>query len=742
MRKYFITYSLLIFTIVSFAQSETDSLLNLINNEKDKQIKVELLNELAIKYRRIDLDTSIIYSKQASEIIEKTNDNLLIIITLQNYGKTYLYNGEYENAIKIYEKVLKFSIKIENDSIIALGYHNIGNSYLYLSNYDEALKSYIEALKIREEINDIEGIAATTNNIGLIYWRLKNFDRAIEYYEKSLSNEKIINNKKGIASSLNNIGLIYWSSKEYDKSLAYFEESLVIKEKLGDINGIASSLNNIGLIYKAQGQFENAIVNFKKSKTQFVFLNKQEDIANINNNIGSSFYYIDEPDSALFYLSKALVVLEKLESKEYLIDSYMHLSNIYHGKKDYKKAYNYMKKYSTLKLEIFDEQSSNQVAEMETKYETNKKEKEIEIQNLTLEQNGEKMKLQRKLIYLFIIFFVIVVVFIIFLIKLFIGKKKANQKLEQRNAEILQQQEEIITQANNLETAYQSISQINEELVQQKDYIEEQSEIIKETNEHTQASIRYALTIQKAILPIQETINNYFDNFILYRPKDIVSGDFYWFVDIDEKNGDFTTYIAVVDCTGHGVPGAFMSMIANRLLNAIVLEKQITSPAKILTELNKEIIKSLKQDQTNNRDGMDMCLCKIESSNNEYNITFEGAKRDLIYWDNQLEEFKKIKATRKSIGGTALRMKNKIEYSDKSFRANAEDVFYLTTDGFIDQNNEERKRYGTFRLLENLNAIKKDDLQKQKEFLEKELDKWQTNTEQRDDITIIALKLK
>jgi len=87
-------------------------------------------------------------------------------------------------------------------------------------------------------------------------------------------------------------------------------------------------------------------------------------------------------------------------------------------------------------------------------------------------------------------------------------------------------------------------------------------------------------------------------------------------------------------------------------------------------------------------------------------------------------------------------MKNKIEYSDKSFRANAEDVFYLTTDGFIDQNNEERKRYGTFRLLENLNAIKKDDLQKQKEFLEKELDKWQTNTEQRDDITIIALKLK
>ncbi len=735
MRKYFITYSLLFLAIVGFAQSETDSLLNLINNEKNKQTKVELLNKLAIKYRRIDLDTSIIYLNKALEITEKLNDNNLRINTLQNIGKTHLYSGEYEKAIEIYEQTLKFSIKIENDSIIALGYHNIGNSFLYMSNYEKALKSYIEALRIREEISDIQGIAATTNNIGLIYWRLKNYKKAIGYYEKSLSNERLIENENGIASSLNNIGLLHWSSKEYDRALEYFEEASSMHQKLENANGIALCLNNIGLIFKAKEDFTKAIANFKKAKKEFILLNMQEDVANMNNNIGNSFFHQDKVDSALYYVHNALDILNKLDSKEYLINSYSHLANIYQEKGNYKKAYDYMHKYSTLKLEVFDEQSSNQVAEMETKYETDKK-------DLTIQQNNEKMKLQQKLIYLFITFFVIIIIFLIFLINLFIAKKKANQKLEQRNAEILQQQEEIITQANNLETAYQNISQINEELVQQKNYIEEQSEIIKEANEHTQASIRYALTIQKAILPIQKTINNYFDNFILYRPKDIVSGDFYWFVNIDEKNGNFSTYTAAVDCTGHGVPGAFMSMIANRLLNAIVLEQQIYSPAEILTELNKKVIKSLKQDQTNNRDGMDMCLCKIEQSNNEYNITFEGAKRDLIYWDNKIEEFKKIKATRRSIGGTVLRIKNKTEYSDKVFKANAEDVFYLTTDGFIDQNNEERKRYGTSKLLENLNEIKKDDLQKQKEFLEKELDKWQTNTEQRDDITILALKLR
>ncbi len=419
----------------------------------------------------------------------------------------------------------------------------------------------------------------------------------------------------------------------------------------------------------------------------------------------------------------------------------MHLANIYNSKGNYKEAYNYMNKYSKLKIEIFDEQSSNQVAEMETKYETEKKDKEIEIKNLTLEQNDEKMKLQRKLIYLFVIFFVIIIIFVIFLIKLFVGKKKANQKLEQRNAEILQQQEEIITQANNLETAYQNISQINEELVQQKDYIEEQSEVIKEANEHTQASIRYALTIQKAILPIKENIDNYFENFILYRPKDIVSGDFYWFVNIDGQNGDFTTYTAAVDCTGHGVPGAFMSMIASRLLNAIVLEQKNYLPAKILSELNRKVIKSLKQKQTNNRDGMDMCLCKIEYSNNEYNITFEGAKRDLIYMEYKTGELKKIKATRKSIGGV-IKTQNKIEYTDKNFKANSNDIIYLTTDGFSDQNNSERKRYGTVKLLEKLDFIKNESMQKQQVFLEEKLDNWQINTEQRDDITIIALRLR
>ena len=156
----------------------------------------------------------------------------------------------------------------------------------------------------------------------------------------------------------------------------------------------------------------------------------------------------------------------------------------------------------------------------------------------------------------------------------------------------------------------------------QKNKIEEQRDILDLQNQNINASIQYAQNIQRAILPVQNQISNLFESFIIYRPKDIVSGDFYWFTQINN-----TAFLAAVDCTGHGVPGAFMSMIGNSHLNEIVIEKQITNPAKILTLLNEKIIVSLRQDETANKDGMDVCFISIDLKSNE--ITFSGAKRPL-----------------------------------------------------------------------------------------------------------------
>lgn len=739
-KKYLIFFSILIyFGHFSYAQN-IDSLINLSEKEKNTSKKIQLLLEISENYRKIDLDTSIIFIDLAIANFDKKTDKNLKIEVLQSKGKTFLYLGEYENAIISYNDALNLSTEIKNDSLIAQNNHNLGNTHLYMSEYDKALNFYITALKIREKIEDIEGIAATTNNIGLIYWRLKNYDKAVEYYKISLENEDKIGNKKGIGSSLNNIGLLYWSQEKFDEAREYFEKSMQIKTELNDIDGIATAYNNLGLIEKSTENYDKAIVNFKKSLKYVKQLNKIEDIANSYNNLCASYLKLQMLDSAEFYVKKSVQILEETDAKEYLIDAYRYLSDIYYYKNNYKEAYLYLEKYVILKLEVFDETSSEQVAEMETKYETEKKEQEIQLQNLEIEKNNETMKLQQRLIYVFVAFLIITVIFVIFLAFLFRQKKKANQKLELQKAEIFQQKEEIEAQANNLETAYQNISQINEELTQQKKYIEEQNAIIQEANEHTQASIRYALTIQQAILPSQNEISKYFENFVLYRPKDIVSGDFYW-QHVEQKNEtEFVNYFAVVDCTGHGVPGAFMSMISSRILSSIIKREKIESPAQIITELNSRIVKSLKQNETRNRDGMDMVLCRIEKSDGKYDVTFEGAKRDLIYFTANETNHKILKATRKSVGGINLR-KEKV-FEDKKVVLNPGDTIYLTTDGYADQNNIERQRYGTKKFIRKLVEIQDKTLAEQFKFLTSEIDSWKSGTTQRDDITVVALKMK
>ena len=248
-------------------------------------------------------------------------------------------------------------------------------------------------------------------------------------------------------------------------------------------------------------------------------------------------------------------------------------------------------------------------------------------------------------------------------------------------------------------------------------------------------SIRYAQTIQQAILPDLKQIKAIFDNFVLFRPKDIVSGDFYWFT----KVADYY-YIAVVDCTGHGVPGAFMSMIASRILNEIVLQNTNISPAEILTNLNDAILIALKQKETKNMDGMDVCLVRIEKNVDDKKIIFCGAKRDLIYYNSDTNSIEISKGDRRSIGGVSER-KTPVNFTNTELILKKDSILYLSSDGLSDQNNLERKRFGSNRLIKIISENFEKPLTEQKYIIEKEIDTWQTGVEQRDDITFMAIKI-
>lgn len=253
---------------------------------------------------------------------------------------------------------------------------------------------------------------------------------------------------------------------------------------------------------------------------------------------------------------------------------------------------------------------------------------------------------------------------------------------------------------------------------------------LAELNANITSSIAYAQKIQQAILPTSEKMAaSFHSHFIIYKPKDIVSGDFYWFHDLGDAK-----IVAVCDCTGHGVPGAFMSMIGNALLNQIVIEKKVVEPNAILEELHRAIRDALRQSENSSvelQDGMDVCLVKVERER----LIFSGAKRPLFLVKNgELSEFK---GDRYSIGGRQRESERKFSAHEIPIEQRA--TLYLTTDGYIDQANAQRESFGSKRFRDLLKSISPMSLEEQKAKLESELSAHQQEEAQRDDITMMSL---
>jgi serine phosphatase RsbU (regulator of sigma subunit) len=266
-------------------------------------------------------------------------------------------------------------------------------------------------------------------------------------------------------------------------------------------------------------------------------------------------------------------------------------------------------------------------------------------------------------------------------------------------------------------------------------------EVITLKNKKITDSIRYAQTIQEAILPNEEFLDTKLeDYFMIFRPKDIVSGDFYWFAEVKGENGEpDKTFIAVVDCTGHGVPGAFMSMIGHGLLNEIILQNGIHDTDKILTLLDQGVVSALKQEEKSNDDGMDICLCSFEKQDeNSFKLYFTGAKRPLYYVNDQSTDLQTLKGDRKSVGGK--RKKGKI-FTKEELTLQKGDVIYLSTDGLVDQNSPNKTKFGSQRLKDILSQNAHLTLDEQEKIITETLEEHQKGGEQRDDISVMGIRL-
>jgi ligand-binding sensor domain-containing protein/serine phosphatase RsbU (regulator of sigma subunit) len=341
-------------------------------------------------------------------------------------------------------------------------------------------------------------------------------------------------------------------------------------------------------------------------------------------------------------------------------------------------------------------------------------------------------------------------------------KAELEKQVKERTSEVMQQKEELTSQAEHLQTLVNELQETQEELMQQQEELQTQAEMMIQTNdelkevhervaiqrdhlqqvnEQVMSSIQYANTIQKAILPSQKKIDKVFpEHFIIYRPKDVVSGDFYWFAHLPKEETNLAhdiTMIAVVDCTGHGVPGAFMGIIGSTLLNEIVNQKRIFDPAQILEHLHLGVKQAVEKSEGVNTAGMDVCLVCMESGEgDQVKLRFGGAKRDLLYVRARTNTLEKLVADRRSIGSEPTQA-----FTTKEITLEKGSLLYLTSDGYADQNNPLRQKFGSMKLKEVIDQAIVLSLKEQKQVFEKSLHDHQQDAEQRDDITLLGLRL-
>ncbi len=627
-------------------------------------------------------------------------------------------------ALSLAQHAADLSRALGDTKSLGLSLSNIGAAYYYQSKYDSALTLHLEALKLRERIGDKSGEAASLNNIALIYGDQSRYDLALEYHNKALTLRQSIGDKRGEASSYSNIALVYADQLQYDRALESLVQALGIFRELGDKASEASLLNNIGKIHTAQGNYPEALKCYTESLELKKQSGNQEGQCASLNNISALYSLQNKPQEALKYAQQSLHLAEQIGSKIRQQEALQTISDVYVALGDKSQAFDYYKRYVEVREEVMNQKTQETMLALQAQYESDKKDQEIQL--LTKDK-----ELQTTVRNALIAGGVVLVAFLVVAVRRYVEKKRISEEMMRQNEEILRQKKLVEQQSQAIHEANKALEERNEELA--------------EKNREIMDSIFYAERIQSAFLPNTfDHVAGVFEHFVLFKPRDIVSGDFYWAQTIETIDFEKFLIVAAIDCTGHGVPGAFMSMIGNTLLNQIILERRIYTPSQILEELNIAVRRALKQDEEeedderNSRDGMDVCICKIELGR----VIFAGAKRPLYVVKPGLgtSEIEEIKGDRASIGGK--QKEERRTFVNQEIRVTQPLVLYLTTDGFADQPNANNEKYGSRRLREKLTEIALFPARVQRQTMLNELKTFQGSTPQRDDITILGIKLK
>lgn len=691
------------------------------------------LHNLGKLYKKKDYDKSMEYFFQAVNVRKKNNDFLGVNQSLVNIGQLFQFKGLLDSALNYYQEAYKYGGEAGYERGVGIAAMNIGDVYQYMGKYEYSVKYYKEALTIFEKINFTKGLATLLNNLAMVCQNNDEDKAAYEYWIKAYSYGKKLGDYVNMGHAHNNIGNTYTKSLEralarspqlgkeelqyFDSAVYYYNSALESFTKVNFVIGIASANTNLGSIYIKTKDKEKAISYFAEALKITKEMNNVIEYCGTLQAAGEGYIRIGQYRKAIKLLKEGVDIAVDRKMYEFVTSFHRYLSAANDSLGNYKDAMYHNREYVRYMDSVRSQQTSRdlQVTVAQTR---------LKDQERITEQQKEINEQQKLLLIVAGIGLAIIIFFAILMLIQYNQKRKANKVLELQNIEISNQ----------------------------RNFIEEQQRGIMD-------SINYAKNIQNAILPQAEYMNALLnDYFVLFKPRDIVSGDFYW---IGERDG--YKIVCAADCTGHGVPGAFMSMLGTAFLNEINNTSDVINAAHILNMQRDYIITSLRQTgkKGEQKDGMDMALYIIDEKNQQ--IHFAGANNPLyilrdapselpVYSNNAVvpEFVEGFESTEKSLLIELKADKMPIGiYADKHddfkeiiFEYFEGDSLYTFSDGFVDQfGGPNGKKFLSKRFKRVLADLRKKTMKEQGVKLDKVFEAWKMNENQIDDILVIGVRL-
>ncbi len=695
------------------------------NSEEGTEERLKALYNYAWDgYLHSNPDSAIYFSSLQLQLADHSENKEYKAKAYNLQGTAYKIKGDYVNAEQVYGLSIKILEETGDTKNLRKAYNNLGNLLYYQGNYPKAIDYFSQCLKYARESNDIKSEALTINNLSSVYYTMKEYDKALSYYENSLDLSLQAKDSAGIANVYNNMALVFMKKNELLKSRHLFEKSIGIRKRNNLISGLAASYNNMANLLKKTDRIE-AIQNYTKSLEIYKEINDQQGIASAYENIGLVYFEDGNYGRSIEYSKKALELGEESGIIHLISSSAKTLYQAYKASGQKDKALKMHELHIAMRdsLEKIENTKALVIRELNEEYEKKKIADSIRALEVAEIQKAKYMAQKAK---------------------------ARQQELENEQLEIksdFDQTINIILIVGLSLLLLVSILLFNRFRTanKQKVIIEEQKKVtdyaykrLEEKNAEIVDSISYAKRIQNAILPSHSELKSLLPNaFVLYLPKDIVAGDFYWIKELKKSN---KILFAVADCTGHGVPGAMVSVICNNALNRAVNEYELKQPADILNKSRDLVVMEFEKSKEEMKDGMDIALCSIAYNDGGAELIYSGANNPVWILRKGADTFEEFKANKAPIG----KYVSKGEFSEHTIELSKGDHVFIFSDGYPDQFGGQKKKGEKFkskRLRNTLIETTKMDKSERRNYLKSTFESWKGSHEQVDDVCLIGLEI-